>query len=231
VLATIEVRAFGRRRLSQLRSSLLVGLTRGIFKYNDRLCCVGGLPNSNTLDTMMVVDVEREFRSLVSREADILPGGVKIEVIERVLSIATELAVEGREGHAIGCLFVIGDAGKVNGMVKPLLLNPFYGYKEEDRNILNPFMDETIKELSSVDGAFIISGQGVIESAGSLLHAPAEYYHSLPSGLGSRHAAAAAMSLAADCVAIVVSSSTGQVTLFRRGVMLPVYEKNLETGF
>jgi len=48
---------------------------------------------------------------------------------------------------------------------------------------------------------------------------------SLPGGLGSRHAAAAAISVAANCIAIAVSSSTGQVTLFRRGVMLPLTEK------
>jgi DNA integrity scanning protein DisA with diadenylate cyclase activity len=43
--------------------------------------------------------------------------------------------------------------------------------------------------------------------------------------LGSRHAAAAAISVTTNCISIVVSSSTGQVTLFRRGVMLPLTEK------
>ena len=35
----------------------------------------------------------------------------------------------------------------------------------------------------------------------------------------------AAISVAANCISIVVSSSTAQVTLFRRGVMLPLTEK------
>ena len=87
-------------------------------------------------------------------------------------------------------------------------------------------MDETIKEFSSVDGAFIIRGDGVITSSGSLVYAP-DYYHALPSGLGSRHAAAAAISLATQCISIVVSSSTGQVTVFRRGVLLPLFEKGV----
>ncbi len=51
----------------------------------------------------------------------------------------------------------------MKSLTKPLVLNPFYGYKEEDRNILNPFMDETIKEFSSIDGAFVIRGDGVVE--------------------------------------------------------------------
>jgi len=222
---TIQVRSFSTQRLAQLRSAILVALTRNVIAFTDRICCLGGITGSNQFDTLIVVDVEREFQSLLSRtSADLLPPEVKPEVLERVIAVATELAVEGREGRPVGCLFVVGDTEKVAGLIKPLVLNPFFGYKEEDRNILNPFMDETVKEFSSIDGAFIIRGDGVVESAGSLIQAT-DTNHNLPSGLGSRHAAAAAISVAADCISLVVSSSTGQVTLFRRGVMLPLTEK------
>lgn len=224
--AVIPVRSFSSNRLSQLRSAMLIGLTRGILKNNDRICCVGGIQQSNQFDTLVVVDVEREFQSVFTRQADMLPETVKPEVLERVLGIATELAVEGREGRPVGCLFVLGDSAKVKPQIKQLVLNPFQGYEEEERNILNPFMDETVKEYSSLDGAFIIKGDGALESAGSLIHAP-EYPAQLPSGLGSRHAAAAAISIATDCISIVVSASTGQVTLFRRGQMLPMMERSL----
>lgn len=230
IVASIEVRSFSRSRLSQTRSAILVGLTRGLFKHNDRLCCVGGIPASNQLDTLMVVDIEREFQSVIDRENDLLPPSVKIEVVERMIAIATELAVEGREGKPVGTLFVVGDTRRVNQMVKPLVLNPFYGYKEEDRNVLNPFMDETIKEYSVIDGCFIIRGDGVVDSAGSLVHTPAEFYEGLPSGFGARHTAASAISLAADCLSIVISASTGQVTLFRKGVMFPLLEKPIGTS-
>jgi len=222
---TIQVRSFSSQRLAQLRSAMLVALTRGVITFTDRICCVGGMTGSNQFDTLVVVDVEREFQTLLTGQtADLLPGDVKPEVLERVVAVATELAVEGREGRPVGCLFVVGGIEKVEAFTKPLVLNPFFGYKEEDRNILNPFMDETVKEFSSIDGAFVIRGDGVVESAGSLIQAT-DSDHSLPSGLGSRHAAAAAISVAANCIAIVVSSSTGQVTLFRRGVMLPLTEK------
>jgi diadenylate cyclase len=85
-------------------------------------------------------------------------------------------------------------------------------------------MDETVKEFSSIDGAFVIRGDGVVEAAGSLVQATGNAL-TLPSGLGSRHAAAAAISVSANCISIAVSSSTGQVTLFRRGVMLPLTER------
>jgi DNA integrity scanning protein DisA with diadenylate cyclase activity len=211
--------------MAQLRSALLVALTRGLISFNDRICCVGGITGSNQFDTIVVAETEREFQTLLSgRASDLLPEDVKPEVLERVLAVAIELAVEGREGRPVGCLFVVGDTAKVEEHTKPLVLNPFFGYKEEDRNILNPFMDETVKEFSSIDGAFVIRGDGVVEAAGSLSQA-GSHGISLPSGLGSRHAAAAGISVAANCISIAVSSSTGQVTLFRRGVMLPLTEK------
>jgi diadenylate cyclase len=222
----IQVRSFSNQRMAQLRSAVLVGLTRGIITFKDRLCCIGGIAGTDQFDAVLVVDVEKEFQSLLTGHADLLPADVKPEVLERVVAVATELAVEGREGRPVGCLFVLGDSDKVGSLTKPLVLNPFYGYKEEDRNILNPFMDETIKEFSSIDGAFVIRGDGVVEAAGSLIQA-ADYNHALPSGLGSRHAAAAAISAAADCIALTVSSSTGQVTLFRRGVMMSLTEKKV----
>jgi DNA integrity scanning protein DisA with diadenylate cyclase activity len=221
---TIQVRSFSDQRMAQLRSAILVALTRGLLSFTDRVCCLGGVAGSNQFDTLAVVDIEREFETFLTDHLDLLPEGVKPEVLERVIAVATELSVEGREGKPVGCLFVLGDVSNVAKHTKPLVLNPFYGYKEEDRNILNPFMDETIKEYSSIDGAFIISGDGVVESAGSLIQA-VDAQSNLPSGLGSRHAAASAISATAACISVVVSSSTGQVMLFRRGVMLPLTDK------
>lgn len=227
--AVLPIRSFSNHRFSQLRSAVLIGLTRNVFSKTDRLCCVGGLPQSNQFDSITVVDVESEFSTMMAENSEMLPSSVRPEVMERILAISTELAVEGREGHPVGCLFVLGNSDKISAFTKPLILNPFFGYKDEDRNILNPFMDETVKELSSIDGAFIIRGDGVLISAGSLIHAP-DYTHNLPSGLGSRHAAAASISQAVDCLCVVVSGSTGQVTLFRRGEMLPLIEKALVRG-
>jgi diadenylate cyclase len=222
---TIQVRSFSSQRMAQLRSALLVALTRGLITFNDRICCIGGITGSNQFDTIVVAEIEREFQTLLSGSGtDLLPEDVKPEVLERVLAVATELGVEGREGRPVGCLFVVGDTTRVEEYTKPLVLNPFYGYKEEDRNILNPFMDETVKEFSSIDGAFVIRGDGVVEAAGSLVQATGNSL-ALPSGLGARHAAAAAISVATNCISVAVSSSSGQVTLFRRGVMLPLTEK------
>lgn len=227
---SLHIQAYSNKRFAQLRSAVLVGLGRGMFNFSDRICCVGGIAESNQFDSMVMIDIRREFQSVLSDRGKILPGNVKPAVLERVLAIATELTVEGREGQRIGTLFVVGDSEKVETMTKPMVLNPFHGYEYEDRNILNPFMDETIKEFSQIDGAFIIRGDGVILSAGTLIHVP-EYEHKLPSGLGSRHAAAYAISEATQCVSVVLSNSTGNVTLFRKGVMLPIIENTVSGSF
>ena len=220
----INVRAFSSERFSQLKSAIIIGLTRGIFSPKDKICCVGGVRESNQIDSIVVLDIGREFSDIFLSQKNMLPEGVKPEVLERVIDIATELSVEGREGKPVGCIFVIGNIENLKPHLKQLILNPFYGYKPEDRNILNPFMDETVKEYSLIDGAFIIDGSGILDAAGALIHTP-DFKLQLPGGLGARHAAAYAISLMADCMSLVVSSSTGQITLFRRGQMLPITEK------
>ncbi len=222
----LVVRSFSQQRMSQLRSALLIGLMRGLIKADERICCLGGLPGSDKLDSILVVDVAREFPAVLARQSEkLLPDGVSPEVLERALGIATELAVEGREGKPVGCILVVGCRDKLKPHTKPLILNPFFGYPEEDRNILSPFMDETVKELSGIDGAFVINGDGVIESAGTLLTAP-NPQRALPGGLGTRHSAACAISVAADCAALVVSTSTGQVTLFRHGEPIVLFDRS-----
>ena len=66
-------------------------------------------------------------------------------------------------------------------------------------------------------GAFVISGDGVIQSAGTYLSPPADVRVDLVSGLGARHRAGAAMSKATKAVVIVLSQSTGRVTIYRQG--------------
>lgn len=105
-----------------------------------------------------------------------------------------------------------------------MVINPFHGYREEEKNILDPSLEETIKEFSTIDGAFIIRGDGVIMSAGTFLR-PEIGAVNLPSGLGARHAAAAALSAFTSSLSVVVSQSTGSVSLFKGGGLVMSMEK------
>jgi DNA integrity scanning protein DisA with diadenylate cyclase activity/mannitol/fructose-specific phosphotransferase system IIA component (Ntr-type) len=203
------------------RGAILLGMTKNMVAHDEKVCCIGCSSMSGILDTMVIVDVRKEFHPILMSSTKFLQCDIRPEVLERTLSIASEIAKEGREGKAVGCLFVLGDIGKISLFMKPLVLNPFYGYPESERNILNSIMDETIKEFSLIDGAFVIRGDGIVESAGTLIYTP-DHNIVMPSGFGTRHAAAASISWAAECVAIAVSESTRSVTLFQNGQMIQV---------
>ncbi len=227
---TIVVRSFSDRRMSQLRAAIFIGLMRGLIKPTDRVCCLGGQARSNKLDSILTIEAAEEFPAVMVKQASsIVPSRVRPEVLERVIALATELAVEGREGNQVGTMLIVGDCKKIRPFVEPLIMNPFNGYSAEDRNILNPFMAETVKELALIDGAFVVDGNGVIDSAGSNVivsrTGAAGARANLPGGLGTRHAAGCAISEVVDCAAIVVSSS-GQVTLFRHGEAMILTERS-----
>jgi DNA integrity scanning protein DisA with diadenylate cyclase activity len=97
--------------------------------------------------------------------------------------------------------------------------DPFRGYQKKERMVSNPRVRESIKELAQIDGAFVISSEGHVVSAGRILDAPAEGL-TLSKGLGARHWAAAAISKSTEAVAIAVSESTGTVRIFQDGTVV-----------
>jgi DNA integrity scanning protein DisA with diadenylate cyclase activity len=146
-------------------------------------------------------------------------------VFEKALRLALELAYEGREGKPVGALFVVGDHREVEKYCLPGRINPFRGYTEKERNILDDSIDDSIKEIAKMDGAFVVKGNGVIVSACVTLR-PAIAGERLPQGLGARHAAAAAITASTKSIAITLSESTGAVRVWRRGEMITELEKS-----
>lgn len=127
-------------------------------------------------------------------------------VLEPTLELAIEIAREGREGHRIGTIFTIGDAEGVLARSRPLILDPLAGHPENVRRITDANLRGTLKELAQLDGAFVLSEDGIVMSACRYLDATASGIE-LPLGLGSRHFAAASISKVTRAVAIVVSES------------------------
>ena len=77
-------------------------------------------------------------------------------------------------------------------------------------------MREQIKDIAQLEGAIIISRYGVAQAACMHIQAPAHEI-TLSMGLGTRHAAAAAISKVSRAVAVVVSQSSGSVRIFQNG--------------
>ncbi len=96
------------------------------------------------------------------------------------------------------------------------ILNPFKGHTADERRITDEELAENIKEFALLDGAFVISGDGVVEAAGRYITVDTSAVQ-IPAGLGSRHASVAGISLVTGTIGIVVSQSGGLIKIFRRG--------------
>ena len=203
-------------RVGQIKIAITKGIATGLFKRGDKLVCVSGLPKLGYVDSILVIDVGKEFEVLTSHNITDITQGVHPEVFSEALNIILELAAQGREGRKVGTIFILGDHEKVLQLSRQMVINPFLGYSEEERNILNPDLLETIKEFSAIDGAFIIKDNGAIVTAGRHLNAATES-KDFPQGLGSRHIAAAGITDVTHAVAIVLSESTGNVSVFKNG--------------
>src|ERR1700719_4877312 len=140
------------------------------------------------------------------------------DVLESLIGLAVEIAREGREGRRIGTLFTLGDEAPVLAKSRSLILNPLEGHPESVRHISDPNLRGTIKELAQLDGAFVVSHDGIVLSACRYLDAFASQVD-VPFGLGSRHLAAANISAVTKAVGIVVSESS-VVRLFCHGKLV-----------
>ena len=137
---------------------------------------------------------------------------------EPTIELAVEIAREGREGRRIGTLFTFGDADNVMERSRPLILDPLAGHTEQARQIRDPNLRGTVKELAQLDGAFVVSDQGIVVSACRYLDAAVSDV-ALPYGMASRHLAGASISQVTDAVAIVVSESS-MVRVFDDGKLI-----------
>ncbi len=152
------------------------------------------------------------------RELEAICQGTDVtpEVVESVIQVAMEIGREGREGQAVGTSFVVGDTNAVMTNSRQFVLNPFQGHKEAERQITENGIRGNIKEFAQLDGAFIISGEGIVESAGRYITVDMSQVK-VPDGLGSRHSSIAGITLVTSSIGIVVSQSGGLITIFKKG--------------
>lgn len=207
-------------RAGRIKIALLVAAAEGLVHADERIVCTTGIDGSGRVDTIMVLELGSEIELIADLAAEPLPADVAPTVFQRLLSLAGELGAEGREGRPVGTIFVVGDSDRVLEQSRQLVINPFFGYPESERNILDPHLEETIKEFSAIDGAFVIRGDGVILSAGRYLSPAAKPEEPLAQGLGTRHEAGAAITATSEAIALCISQSTGTVSIYRRGRLM-----------
>jgi diadenylate cyclase len=212
-------------RINQIKMAVIQALSKGLVKKGDKWVCLSGIPQSKALDNLLILEFGKEFEIISSSDLPVLSEIVRPEVFETALNLALDLSAEGKEGRKpVGTIFVMGKHEEVLRFSHPMVINPFQGYPEEERNILDPRLKETVKEFSSIDGAFIFREDGVILAAGRHLDASGENIE-IPLGLGSRHRAAAGITHLTDALAIVISEETGEVRIFHHGKIFMEIEK------
>lgn len=203
-------------RGTQVSQVLLEAIADELLQSGDVVIALYSVYEKETCDTLSVIRLAEQLAKLTSRDLQRLETQVPLETLRMVVDMACEIGREGREGKSVGTLFVVGNHRKVMELSQEQVHDPFRGYPKSDRMIRSPRVRESIKELAQIDGAFVITADGLVQAAGRHLRAVAEDLF-VSKGLGSRHWAAAEISQATDAIAIAVSESTGTVRLFQNG--------------
>jgi len=217
----LEVPQVELDRMGQVKLAALVGISRRLLDLSDTVVFLTG-PFRGLIDSLVVLHLGSEYELLHATDQPSIDEHIKRTVFQRTLELALHLGSYGREGRRIGAMLVVGDTQEVLSRSEQMILNPFQGYPEKKRNILDQRMTETIREFAQLDGAILIRGNGVIESAGTRVMASSR--HPVESGLGSRHAAAAGITDSTKSVALTVSSSDGTVRIWRAGKLVASLE-------
>ena len=203
-------------RQTQLSQALLEAIADDLLASGDNVVCLYALFEKHGIDSVSVVSLADHLARLTSRDLRRLDTQVPLETLRQVVDVAVEVGREGREGKKVGALFAVGDQERVMELSHEQVHDPFRGYARKDRMIRSPRVQESVKEIALMDGAFVIAADGEVLAAGRNLNAPAEGL-TLSKGLGSRHWAAAAMSKVTGAILVAVSESTGTVRVFQNG--------------
>jgi diadenylate cyclase len=203
-------------RVEKIKVALVACQSESLVHDGDTILALAGHGAERNLDTLVRVRLGDEDDEPIRVDSLDLGPEFSSQVVESLIHVAMEIGAEGYEGHPTGTILVIGDSTAVMEKSRQLTLNPFQGMSEADRNCLDPPIRDALKTFAMLDGAFIIREEGVVLSAGRYLQVVSKDAN-VPMGLGSRHSAAAAVTMETKAVGITVSQTTGTVRVFKEG--------------
>jgi diadenylate cyclase len=216
-LAHVAIPPFAFDRLDKIKVALSATQSAGQVEDGDLVLCLVGRPGSPETDTSMLTRVGQHSEEQSALGALISGDVVSPQVLDAVLQMALSVGFDGIEGNPVGTILVVGDSTAIMEKSKQLTLNPFQGYSEDDRNILDPKIRDAVRNFCLLDGAIVVREDGVLLAAGRYLRPPENLEIDLPMGQGTRHAAAKAITQVTHSVAFVVSKTTGAVSIYRGG--------------
>jgi DNA integrity scanning protein DisA with diadenylate cyclase activity/mannitol/fructose-specific phosphotransferase system IIA component (Ntr-type) len=215
--------------VGQIKLALFLALTKRWIKRSDTIIYL--LPGSaiRGVSNIDIIAIRERFSDIIFVQPERFRTVLEPSVLQQLIKIAFDLAINGREGHKVGTLFIAGDHTAVVPHTQQLIVNPFRSSTEDERyNILDPAIEEMVKELAQIDGAFVIAKDGRIISAGAYI-GTGRRKAEITKGLGARHQAAANITAVTRSVAVTVSETKGVVTVFQNGhtvfIIEPVAKK------
>lgn len=191
------------------------------------VCAIGPDVYQQEGNLVILADVEPSVEEVSVPDLLKLTDGVRPSVIETAVMVACKIGRAARRGKRIGTIFTLGDSIKVLEGSKQLIPNPFEGHEKSLRMLTNPEIHDALIELAKLDGAFVVRGDGFIQTAGVYLNSP-DVEVDLPAGFGARHTAAAAVTKRTDATAVVISATDGNVRAFADGKMVLQIDPEIE---
>ena len=227
-LETLHLPLHAAEKYSQVRHALSVALRSGTVAIGELVvCAVGCNVYPEEGDLVVLADVDPRAERLAITDLLRLTDGIRPQALEAALAVAGKIGrVVRRGGARVGAIFVLGDSLNVLKGSRQLVPNPFHGHEDSLRRITNEGIHDALVELSKLDGAFVVRGDGYIQSAAVFL-ATGGGETQLPSGLGARHIAAASVTARTAATAIVVSATDGNVRAFAGGQMVLQLDPNV----
>jgi len=229
-LVTIRLPLHAIDKHRQIRHVLSVALKSNSVSAGELVvCAVGQDVYPGEANLVVVIEVEPDLEELVITDLVKLTDGIRPKALDYAVAIACKIGRAARRGKRIGAIFMLGDSLKVLEGSRQLIPNPFKGHEQVNRTLMNLGIHDAIVELSKLDGAFVVRGDGFIQTAGVFLSA-FKVDVELPVGLGARHAAAAAVTARTAATGVVVSATDGNVRVFSAGRMVLRMDPDIEHG-
>jgi len=199
-----------------VKEVLMEAITKKYIEKGERVVCIEDESmGTGYKSVLFIFDVDKIFFDISKHK---LSENIESNVIETIINLSSEIALEGREGRKVGTAFIIGTPSELSKYLRQLIINPFSGLLEKVK-VTDPNIRETIKEFAQLDGVFVIDTDGTIISTGTYINIDTEGVE-LPPGFGTRHRACAALTKQTNSLAIVVSESGGIVRVFKNGKLI-----------
>ena len=125
--------------------------------------------DAENADTLSVLKLTERLGRLTARDLRKLETKVPLDTLKVVVDLAVDIGKEGREGKPVGTMFVVGDHRKVLEQSRLGGFDAMKGYTRKDRNLTDPRVREGVKELAQLDGMFVVSADGTVESCARII--------------------------------------------------------------